>query len=208
MKLIDIPVVYICPDHNQKYNERKQHMDRLLNSIGFKSIIHFKSGTEEYPTCLAKATIVVLNQFLNDEPVIILEDDIEAFLELNDKTDIIIPEDTDAFYLGFSMCGGSKTDNVDDGPCIIEKYSDTYIRILNMLSAHAILYKSKIYKKDIIKSLSSIIGKDGYYNDVVIARLQSSYNIYGYYYPFFYQSHKFGNVQHVENCTKFRISFT
>ena len=76
MRLIDIPAVYICPDHNPKYNERKQHMDTLLKSIGFKSITHFKSGTEEYPTCLAKATIAILNQFLNDEPVIIFEDDV------------------------------------------------------------------------------------------------------------------------------------
>jgi len=203
MKLIDIPVVYICPDNNPKYNERKQHMDKLLNSIGFKSITHFKSGTEEYPTCLAKATIAVLNQFLNDEPVTIFEDDVEPFFELDGATDIDFPEDTDAFYLGFSKCGGSKTQNVDDGPSIVEPYSDNYIRILNMLSAHAVLYRSKIYKEKVIEALNSIIGKAGYHSDVVISRLHSSYRIYGYYFPFFYQSSKFGNSQHVEDCTRF-----
>ncbi len=35
MKLIDIPVVYICPDYNPKYNERKKHMDNLIKTIGF-----------------------------------------------------------------------------------------------------------------------------------------------------------------------------
>ena len=203
MKLIDIPVVYICPDNNPKYNERKQHMDKLLNSIGFKSITHFKSGTEEYPTCLAKATIAVLNQFLNDEPVTIFEDDVEPFFELDGATDIDFPEDTDAFYLGFSKCGGSKTQNLDDGPSIVEPYSDKYIRILNMLSAHAVLYRSKIYKEKVIEALNSIIGKAGYHSDVVISRLHSFYRIYGYHFPFFYQSSKFGNSQHVENCTRF-----
>jgi hypothetical protein len=203
MKLIDIPVVYICPDHNPKYNERKQHMDKLLNSIGFKSITHYKSGTEEYPTCLAKATIAVLNQYLNDEPVIIFEDDVEPFFELDADTEIEFPDNTDAFYLGISKSGGSKTQNVDDGPSIVEPYSDKYIRILNMLSAHAVLYRSKIYKEKVIEALNSIIGKAGYYNDVTIARLHSSYHIYAYYFPFFYQSSKFGNSQHVENCTRF-----
>jgi hypothetical protein len=203
MKLIDIPVVYICPDHNPKYNERKQHMDRLLNSIGFKSITHYKSGTEEYPTCLAKATIAVLNQFLNDEPVIIFEDDVEPFFELDADTEIEFPDNTDAFYLGISRSGGSKMQNVDDGPSIVEPYSDKHIRILNMLSAHAVLYRSKIYKEKVIEALNSIIGKAGYYNDVTIARLHSSYHIYAYYFPFFYQSSKFGNSQHVENCTRF-----
>ena len=203
MKLIDIPAVYICPDHNPKYNERKQHMDTLLKSIGFKTIIHFKSGTEEYPTCLAKATIAILNQFLNDEPVIIFEDDVEPFFELNGDTEIEFPEDTDAFYLGLSKSGGSKTHNVDDGPSIVEPYSNNYIRILNMLSAHAVLYRSKTYKEKVIEALNSIIGKAGYYNDVTIARLHSSYHIYAYHFPVFYQSSKFGNVQHVENCTRF-----
>jgi hypothetical protein len=203
MKLIDIPVVYICPDNNPKYNERKQHMDSLLNSIGFKSITHFKSGTEEYPTCLAKATIAILNQYLNDESVIIFEDDVEPFFELDGATDIDFSEDTDAFYLGFSKCGGSKTQNLDDGPSIVEPYSDNYIRILNMLSAHAVLYRSKIYKEKVIEALNSIIGKAGYHSDVVISRLHSSYRIYAYYFPFFYQSSKFGNSQHVENCTRF-----
>jgi hypothetical protein len=203
MKLIDIPAVFICPDHNPKYHERKIHMESLLTKIGFKSITHFKSGTEVYPTCLVKATVAILEKYNNDDPVIIFEDDVEPFLDLDENTEIEFPENTDAFYLGFSKSGGSSTHNIDDGPSIIRAYNKKYIRIINMLSGHAIIYKSNIYKKDVIKSLTSIIGKDGYYNDVIIARLQPSYNIYGYYYPFFYQSSKFGNVQHVENYTRF-----
>jgi len=178
-------------------------MDTLLNSIGFKSITHFKSGTEDYPTCLVKATVAVLNQFLNDEPVIIFEDDVESFFELDGATDIDFPEDTDAFYLGFSKCGGSKTHNVDDGPSIVEPYSDNYIRILNMLSAHAVLYRSKVYKEKVIEALNSIIDNIGYFNDITISRLHPSYRIYGYYIPLFFQSSKFGNSPHVEDCTRF-----
>ena len=72
-----------------------------------------------------------------------------------------------------------------------------------MLSAHAVLYRSKVYKEKVIEALNSIIGKAGYHSDVAIARLQRSYRIYGYYFPFFYQSSKLGNHQDVEDCTRF-----
>jgi len=206
MRLIDIPVVYICPNHNQKYNERKEHMDRLLNTIGFKSITHFKSGIEPYPTCIAKATLDILKMNLNDNPVIILEDDVECFTELNHEVEVEYPDDTDAFYLGFSTHSGSLYHNINAGPSRYEKYSDKYIRILNMLSAHAILYKSKVYKQKVINAMNSIIDKIGYHSDIVISRLHSSHRIYGYYYPFFYQSSKLGNPELVERCTRFRIN--
>lgn len=205
MKLIDIPVVFINPDHNDKYTARKEHMLQLLKSIGFKTIIHHKSGNEAYPTCLVQATINVLQNYLNDEPIILLEDDIEPFLQLNSDSEIDFPEDTDAFYIGFSKSGGHKTLNSHDGFSHVQKISDKYIRILNMLSAHAILYKSKIYKERVILEMKKILKTPKYYNDVIIARLHSEYKIYGYYYPFFYQSIKWGNVQHTEDYTRFRF---
>jgi hypothetical protein len=203
MKLIDIPVFFICPSHNEKYVTREKHMYDLLREIGFKSITHFKSSTEQYPTCLVKATTDILNQYMNDEPILILEDDIEMYRHLDSTTDIELPENTDAFYLGFSKDGGSKIINSHEGPSIVGKISATHIKIFNMLSAHAILYKSKRYKERVVDALNEIVDKKGYYNDVVLSRLHSNYNIYGYYYPFFYQSVKYDNSIWVENQTRF-----
>jgi hypothetical protein len=205
MKLVDIPVVFICPDHNEKYSSRKHHMFQLLEKIGFKNIQHHKSGNEAYPTCLAKATIDIMNQHLDDEPFILLEDDVEPFLELNSEIELGMPEDTDAFYLGFSKSGGHPNLNSHQGFCSVQPKSDTHIRILNMLSAHAILYKSKRYKEKIIEITEEIIDKIGYHTDVVISRIQADYNVYGYYYPLFYQSVKWGNVQHTEDYTRFKF---
>lgn len=205
MKLIDIPVIFICPDHNEKYSKRKEHMFELLNKIGFKSIVHYKSGNESYPTCLLKAFIDILRQNLNDLPVLVVEDDIECFLELNSDTEFDMPDDTDAFYVGFSKSGGHKTLNSHDGWSQIEKISDKYIRILNMLTTHAILYKSKEYKQRVITQLNNLLDKPLYHSDVIIARLHPEYKIYGYHYPLFYQSVKWGNVEHTENYTKFRF---
>lgn len=205
MRLVDIPIIFICPDHNEKYHARKEHMVKLLNSIGFKNIIHHKSGNESYPKCLVKANIDILTQNLNDEPIILIEDDVETFLYIDSNFELDIPEDTDAFYLGFSKSGGHKTLNSHDGWSQIEKISDKHIRILNMLTTHAILYKSKSYKQRVIKELEKVIENPSYYNDVVIARLHPEYKIYGYHYPLFYQSIKWGNVEHTENFTKFRF---
>jgi len=202
MKLTDIPVVYICPDHTPKYTERKRYTQAMLEEIGFRSITHYKSGTEDYPTCLAKATIAVLEARLDDSPFILLEDDCEPFLPLDTATEITFPDDTDALYMGFSVCAGSPTENRDDGRSVVEPYSPSHIRILNMLSAHAILYRSMAYKQAVIEAMYSIIGKPGYHSDVILSRLHTSYRIYGYYHPFFYQSEKFGNTVAVRDATK------
>lgn len=205
MKLVDIPVVFICPSHNEKYLAREKHMYELLHTIGFKSIRHYKSGSEAYPTCLVNATVDILNKHMNDEPLIILEDDIEMYKDLDSETTIDMPDDCDAFYLGFSKSGGSKTRNSHEGSSIIEKISDKYIQIFNMLGGHAILYKSKRYKERVIKELTVIKEIKGSYNDVVMSRLHPDYKIYGFHYPLFYQSIKWGNVQHTENFTRFHF---
>ena len=55
--------------------------------------------------------------------------------------------------------------------------------------------------------MEEIIGKTGYYNDVAISRIQANYNVYGYRYPLFYQSVKWGNVQHTEEFTRFKFNY-
>lgn len=62
MKITDLKVVFSCPDHNEKYNMRRQHMEQLLKNIGFTQIEHYKSSTENYPDCLNKANIEILKK--------------------------------------------------------------------------------------------------------------------------------------------------
>jgi hypothetical protein len=206
MKLIDIPVVFINPDHNEKYTARKQHMFELLEKIGFKNITHFKSGNENYPTCLLTAFIDILNSNMNDSPILLIEDDVEPFIELNSETEIDFPENTDAFYIGFSKSGGSKTINSHEGWSQYRKISDKHIRIFNMLTTHAIIYNSKQYKERVCSELIKLLNKPLYHSDVIISRVQPEYNIYGYRYPLFYQSVEWGNVQHTEDYTRFNIT--
>lgn len=46
MCIQDFKVVYICPDHNEKYHARKLHMGSMLATLGFKDVVHYKSGTD------------------------------------------------------------------------------------------------------------------------------------------------------------------
>jgi len=194
--ITNIKTIVICPDHNKKYGDRKTHMESLLKKIGVENVVHHKSGTDAYPKCLNEAIISILEENMNDTPVIILEDDVKW----TGLYTVEIPLNTDAIYLGLSQCGGSKTENKDAGPSIINLYSQTQVKIVNMLATHAILYISKRYKQAVVNELKSHLD---WCSDVVISKIQNNFTVLAQKIPFFYQSSGFGNVQHVENMTKF-----
>ena len=144
---------------------------------------------------------------LDDSPFLLLEDYVESTEWFN--TNIEYPENTDAFYLGFSKSGGSKVSNSFEGGSQIELISSKHIRILNMLSTHAIVYVSKRYKETVMNEMMKVINAKPFlqmpkYNtDVIISRLHENFNIYGYHYPLFFQSDRFGNVPYVKTETNF-----
>ena len=203
MKLQDINTVFICPDHNEKYQKRKEHMIQLMEEIGIKKYYHYKSSHEGNPiVCLTKSNIDVLKQHLDDEPLLLLEDDIN-FTGI-DSFDI--PPYCDAIYVGISMQGGSIIYNCNDGRSTFEPFNENQVKITNMLSTHAILYVSKRYKQAVIKELEKC-GDYPFYNDVIMSRMQSKYNIYANKKPSFYQSILFNEGhESVEMETKIMIS--
>lgn len=199
MKLQDLCIVFICPDHNEKYHKRKLHMETLLKNLGCKDVTHYKSGTERYPACLTAATIDILESHM-DVPVLILEDDVES----TGVDTFELDTDVDAIYLGLSVYGGHSINNSSDGSSCFTTYSETQLRVLNMLSAHAVLYISPTYKKAVIDLLRQY--KDtNYYNDVLISRIQENYHILVNKKPSFYQSAKFNDGYKEENATKIEL---
>jgi hypothetical protein len=199
ISITEFKVVFICPDHNEKYHQRKIHMENMLKNIGFTNIEHYKSSTEDYPDCLSKATIDILENNL-DGPILIVEDDIEWT-----GIDSIEYHSTyDAIYLGISRSGGHPTINLDQGHSIYEYWSTYNVRVMNMLSAHAILYLSRSYKEAVITILRAHLGVK-YYNDVLMSRIQAKYLVLATKKPVFYQSVLFGNDIHVQNFTNFVI---
>jgi len=201
-KLTDFKVVYICPDHNEKYHKRKLYMDTLLRTNGFTDIVHYKSGTEQYPKCLNRATKDILLQYA-DVPFLLLEDDVE----MNALIEFTIPKDTDAIYFGLSLCASHPTENYNIYYAQFEPYSQTQVRVMNMLGGHATFYISKRYKEAVIQCMDMCIEKGGY-NDMTISRIQKDFTIYANRVPTFWQSNKFNTVINgfdVEAVTKVKI---
>lgn len=197
MKITDLKVVFICPNHNDFYKKRMDHMVKMLNTVGFKDVVHYCSSSESYPVCLSQAFIDILTTF-NDSQVLILEDDVDfTGIDTFDYT-----EDADAIYFGISKSGGHSSENRDDGKSHVEPYSHSQSRVINMLTTHAILYISKEYKNAIINALKSNLNS---HSDVVISRLHKHYKILANKNPSFYQSSTLNINTHSENWTRFTL---
>ena len=204
MKITDLNVVYICPNHNDKYQKRKVYMDAFLASNGFKNVVHYTSSSESYPNCLSLATIDILKMYM-DEPVLIIEDDVG----ITHLADFDFIPDADAIYFGLSKWAGHATENHFEGHSKFETYSKNQVRVINMLSTHAILYISRAYKEAIINSMNKAIQTKSY-NDVMMSRIQSKFQVLANIVPTFYQSLQFNQGQtdphnNVETSTKIAI---
>jgi hypothetical protein len=199
VNITDFKVIYICPDHNQKYHARKEYIENVLRTNGFKHIEHYKSSSENYPNCLLRATIDILQKNMN-EPFLLLEDDVEFenIYEFN------MDENVDAIYLGLSVWGSAASTCGNYYTIDYEPYSDSQVRIMSMLSGHAILYISSAYKQAVINTLLPHIHKkiDA---DWLVGFMQSSYLVLAEKKPFFFQSSKFNNPTQ-ELYTRFTIT--
>lgn len=196
MRIQDFKVVYICPDHNEKYHARKIHMDSMLATLGFKDVVHYKSGTVAYPKCLNDATIDILTTYRN-EPILLLEDDVE----FTGVSEFDFVHGADAIYFGISRCAGHPTLEINKGVCVFRAYSDTQVRVLNMLSAHAILYITPLYKAAVCEGLRATKG----FNDIAMSRIQPLYRVLANKTPSFFQSAAFNSPGHKNEYTLFRL---
>ena len=196
MRIQDFKVVYICPDHNEKYHARKLHMDSMLATLGFKDFVHYKSGTYGYPRCLCDATIDILTTYMN-EPILLIEDDVE----FTGVSEFEFVHGADAIYFGISRSAAHPTLDTSVGESIFKPYSTTQVRVINMLSAHAILYITPHYKQAVCDALRATKG----FNDIAMTRLQPKYRILANKTPSFYQSAKFNPPGFSDANTRFSI---
>tara|TARA_Y100001937_G_C7121114_1_gene332645 strand:+ start:1169 stop:1768 length:600 start_codon:yes stop_codon:yes gene_type:complete len=126
----------------------------------------FDMGFEEFP----------------DKPFIIFEDDVTERRCFT--TEINVPDDYDAIYLGISAWGRM---NGESGPHIVaESVDDNVYRIGNMLAAHAILYNVNYAKTcyELVKEARDT----GEYHDVAYANNMGNFNVYCLKNPIVYQT--------------------
>lgn len=184
-------------------------MKNFLKEIGFseENINHYKSEiSPNYLKELKRVTVDILKNNLNDEPILILEDDIKLSPGYIGKPlKIDFKEDTDAFYLGYQRFGIGLYDVKDKMYLLLqyEKLGEDDYRITNTMTAHAIVYKSKKFKERVIKEFEKENPKP---NDAILSEILKEYRVYGKNEPMFYQSAQLNNGNYaVEHNTKFKI---
>lgn len=187
MGLIDItkiPAVYI---NLEKHKEKNDNMYNLLSSIGFETIKRIEGvlDTENPVAGCSKAHHKALSSF--EAPFVLFEDDCVLF-DQNTITEIEIPDNADALYLGISSWGRMNGHNgfylqYDE----FEEQSNL-LRIYNMLGGHSIIYLTEDYKKmcEKVSYHAGYVIKD--YQDIGFAEIQKFFNVYSLNNPMFYQT--------------------
>ena len=178
LDLREASAVYI----NLKKDVKKDFaMKALILDCGFKNTIRVEA--EYTPNSLAGCSLSHYNALNEiDPPFIVFEDDCVV---KNFNSNIEIPDDADAVYLGVSSWGRM---NAHSGPFVqYEKVDENLVRVYNMLGAHAILYLSQEYA-----SMCSRIAQNGYdiadHQDIGFAEIQRYFNVYAFNDPLFYQT--------------------
>lgn len=195
--LREIPVVWINLDSATKNAET---MKARFKKYGFKNthrkpglIIPPAPGTPEsiahFRGC-GQAHIDILDNENYSTPLLVLEDDVEFVENFNPVIDI--PDDSDGIYLGISH-----------GNIHYQSYrkDENYIRIAGILGAHAILYVTDVYRKNM-----SNVGKHCLYRldrpwDIGTAGIQHQFNVYTPNLPLVYQSNDRENANKWQSLT-------
>lgn len=175
----------------KKSTERRNNFKQLAKRLNFKNWFFYDGIETDNPVegC-ALSQINVLNDNLNDDPVLIVEDDIhesEYYIK-----NITLPSNVDALYLGYSNWAADPLRaqmSLLDGPASVIKENSLY-KIKHVTSAHAILYISKKYKEMCANEAKKYLYDDNgnRHCDVVYAKLQNNFNVYATPQHFFYQN--------------------
>ncbi len=180
INLLDIPIYYVNLDDEE---QKRKNTETMLKCLGFKYVNRVSAIKHEKGriTGCARSHYEVLKD--TKPPFIIIEDD--CALNKDFISQIEIPDNTDALYLGISHWGRYLNHS---GPYVhYESINDEIVRVYNMLATHAIMYLSQQYV-DICKRISYHYGYEveGHL-DIGFAEIHKFYNVYSYDEPLFRQ---------------------
>jgi hypothetical protein len=184
LDITKIPAVYI---NLEKHKKKNDSMYNLLSSVGFETIERIEGvlDTENSVAGCSKAHHKALSSFKT--PFVLFEDDCVLF-EQNKVTQIEIPDDADALYLGISSWGRMNGHNGFYLQYDEFQEHPNLVRIYNMLGGHSVIYLTEDYRKmcEKVSYHAGYVIKD--YQDVGFAEIQRFFNVYSLNNPMFYQT--------------------
>jgi len=180
IKLKSLPVLWTTCD---KSKDRHAPMAAMLSKLGLQGQMINGPITNPYPIGVSIGYKEALTKY--SPPFLILEDDATLVNDV-ELQNIKIPVNSDAVYLGTSIYGRIKKSTVGGG-VIAANVDETYIRVFNMLSFHAVLYTSKNYVDHVVSLLDNFLVNPVGGADDCIAESMWQYNVYALKNPIFYQ---------------------
>jgi len=199
INILEIPVYFISIDE-----EKTESMTRKLTEAGFTNFQKFDglTSTQKITGCaLSHRDVLTQQSLIGTEPFLILEDDVKI---ANMITEIEVPDDADALYVGTSKVGFY---NGSDYPVIsAERINEDLYRVYNMLATHSILYITSDYTKDYIRTTNTAIDLN-IPHDIARAEVMKYWNVYVLNKPLFvqegtYESYTNKNVDDIAKVDK------
>jgi hypothetical protein len=188
----------------EKHTEKKDNAIAALNSVGITDISVFKAFEENPSRVGLSMSFREIFKQINghEDPVLICEDDIKLN-SLFSLSEIEIPDDADALYIGIDRNGRIPFINpyVDRfGPnyleardkqkegrrIVVKKINEDVYRAYNMLAAHSIIMINKDYTNFLENALEIPILNGGH-QDLVRATTMPYFKVYALSVPVFYQ---------------------
>jgi len=183
--------------HGPNRPERKEHMEKILHEKGLSAECHV-GVSDKGPWSGITGMIDIMRKRLDCEfkPFILMEDDCSPTEWF--RYEVPIPEDADALYVGLSTYGLHPQHNfgilrVEYTPVPGEP---EIVRLLNMLSNHAIMFVSKRWTENCLECFERTVrcAKDPAY-DIELCRTLPQFNVYALKKPLFFQDAKVGGQQ-------------
>ena len=161
---------FINPDH---YITRRAQIEEVVNSLGLASTHRINPFIDTDPNkCnrMSRAHLMAIEMADTKKhyPYILFEDDCLPMRDF--PKEIPIPAEADLIYLG-----GSNYWNPELPPLGLGLFDDDYLRVLYMLSAHAILIPDPNGANIIWEAYTKAISR-GEFNDVHLAKASDRYN--------------------------------
>jgi hypothetical protein len=185
-----VPVYYISDE-----GDAEERIRAMLKEYGFRTIKRSPSVPDKIKAIgVAKAHMLALETALSERkgPFLILEQDV-GIRKNSFKFDV--PADADAIYLGVSIWG-LKDGRGQKGMISGQKTNGGFYRMLNMLTAHAVLHINHDYARFLVKHIPTFIDM-GTNQDKLRAETMKYWNIYSQIDPIFYQRGKYEGFTNV-----------
>jgi hypothetical protein len=192
LKLNELKCVYVNLD---KETHKNDQIKKVFKNFGFEDVIRI-SGIPTPENYAIGNTASLLNavNYYNGNPMLVFEDDAFPYMFVNE---IDIPDNADAVWLGYSRWGAvieGRPNETKEGFLYNEVPGYPHLsKVSGCLTAHAILFISNRFVKDIQKTVRLSIKKSKDKNiftffDWTVANLQHNYNIYALNIPAFCQN--------------------